>query len=66
MEKAHEMSSVKLSQFRHPTPAEMRAIEIAARRARAAEIRRLLGSFISTLKAILASADRSSKAMRHA
>jgi hypothetical protein len=60
------MSSMRLSQFRHPTAAEMRAVEIAARRARAAEIGRLLGSLISTLKAVLAPADRSSKAMRHA
>jgi hypothetical protein len=44
----------------------MRAIEIAARRARAAEIRRLLGRLISALKAVVAFADRSSRAMRHA
>jgi hypothetical protein len=66
MEGPHEMSSVKLSQFRHPTPAEMRAIEIAARRARAAEIHRLLRSLISALKAALPSARRSREATHHA
>jgi hypothetical protein len=60
------MRSVKFSEFRNPTPAEMRALEIAARRARAAEIHRLLEKLISALRAAFPAGRRSRKAMRHA
>ena len=60
------MSSVKSPGFRHPTPSEMRALEIAAHRARAAEVHRLLACFVSALKAALAPARRRRNVMRHA
>jgi hypothetical protein len=60
------MSSVKLPRFRNLTPEEMHALEIAARRARAAEIHRLLVKLISAVKAVVSSSRGSRKAMRHA
>ena len=60
------MSSVKSPGFRNRTPLEMRALEIAARRARAAEVHRLLARFVSALKAAFAPARRRRNVMRHA
>jgi hypothetical protein len=62
--KTEEMSSVKLPKFHNPTPAEMRALEIAARRERSVEIHRLLNKLVSAFKAVLRLGSR--KEMRHA
>jgi len=45
---------VKTDLFRYPTFDEMRALEIAARRARAQEIGRLLGVAAQGLKSLVA------------
>jgi hypothetical protein len=44
----------------------MRALEIAARRARAAEVHRLLQRLVLALKTVFPSAHRSRKVMPHA
>jgi len=43
---------MKTSLYRYPTPAEMRALEVAARRARAREVARLIRAGVAGLKGL--------------
>ena len=55
-------------EYRFPTPAELYAIEMSARRMRAAEMARLLRGLVAALKSVGArvAAAWNAKGMRHA
>ncbi len=57
-----------MTKFRYPTAEELQALELAARRARAAEVARLFAAGASAVKSIVvgAAVSRSARGMRHA
>ncbi len=57
-----------MTEFRYPTAEELQALELAARRARAAEVARLLAAGASAVKSIVARAAASlaARVVRHA